>query len=143
MIQATRVQKYYKLLKEINRNKTLTPKTLSILVKKNKCSANITRILVNGGILSKTNGIYKWVSPVCTIDTAAKALENLRIYNKEFNKKRKQKLYKKNLLLQKAKKTPTLTQQFINTMPKAKRKYNKKTKREISILWGLLTYKIY
>ena len=143
-MKVERVNKYYKLLKVVAKKKKLTNKEFMTLVKEHKCSTSIGTILCNGGVMKKLGNTYHWVSPVCTIDTTVKTLANLHKYNQVSYQKRK--LGRKNL-----------EQEFIATMPKAKKpkkvKQSKaqsslinksgKLKSYTSVLWGLYTKTVY
>ena len=151
MKKEERLNKYYKLLKVIAKKKKLTSKEFMALIKEHKCSTSMGTILCNGGVMKKLGRTYHWVSPVCTIDTTVKTLDNLHTYNQASYQRRK--LERKNL-----------EQKFIATMPKAKVKKPKKVddlhkaqsnlikhgsynsgkiKSYVSVLWGLYTKTVY
>ena len=143
-MKTERISKYYKLLKIVAKKKKMTPKELSTLIKEHKCSTSMGTILINGGVMKRIGGVYHWVSPVCTIDTAVKTLKNLHTYNQKSYQRIKSKRKK-------------LKQEFIATMPKAKKpkkvKQSKaqsslinksgKLKSYTSVLWGLYTKTVY
>ncbi len=131
MKKGERLNKYYKLLKVIAKKKKLTSKEFMALIKEHKCSTSMGTILCNGGVMKKLGRTYHWVSPVCTIDTTVKTLDNLHTYNQASYQRRK--LERKNL-----------EQKFIATMPKAKVKKPKEfVKSYVSVLWGLYTKTVY
>ena len=86
-MKSERISKYYKFLQAVAKKEKLTSKEFMALVKEHKCSTSIGTILCNGGVMKRKSRVYYWVSPVCSIDTTVKALENLNKYNK-LSKKR-------------------------------------------------------
>jgi hypothetical protein len=137
-----RVQKYHKLLQEIAKKKLIKPSELNKLIKKYKCSNTITRILIEGGLIVKENKLYKWVSPVLKVDTTVKALHKLTLWNRRYNQKKKITTTKPEKSI--ARKAAEWT--LINSMPKLPKLPKKSIvthKTEVSILWGMFTYKKY
>ena len=165
-MNAERVKKYYELFQEIKNKRELTSLEFNVLIRNRKCSVSIINILLDGGLMVKENKTYKWVSPVLTVATAVKALGELKMRNRKYNENKKRIIREKEtapVLMNEADiheqivdTTPAedfsprpnsdrdlLERQFLDTMPKIKRKYKKKAKREFSILWGLISYKTY
>lgn len=161
-ISVSRVEKYFKFVNncyaEMYRVGKMTPKDLYSLQKKFNVSSNTASVMKDGGLIKKVGKFYEWRTTAPTIGTAREMVIRLKKVNKKYNDK--------SYLLRAKKSTPVqneaeiheqivnttpaeevdrdlLERQFLDTMPKIKRKYKKRAKKEFSILWGLISYKTY
>ena len=151
-ISASKLEKYFKFLNKCHEQMTHEPfglesKDLYTLQRQHRVSANTIKVMKDGGLIKKDKNIYHWKTSKPTTGTARELFLRLKEVNKKYNEK--------NSLLKAKKVTPVqqseaeihdrdlLEQQFIDSMPKPKRKYKKRAKKEVSILWGMFTYKTY
>jgi hypothetical protein len=153
----------------------LPAKDLYILQKQHRVSANTVKVMKDGGLIKKDNNIYNWKTSNPTTSTARELFFRLKEVNKKYNEKRSlakkptpvqneeniehidtvepessyqiidmsNSSYEEiDLRVDKV----LLERQFLDSMPKIKKKRKKRVKqpkREVSILWGLITYKTY
>jgi len=162
-ISVSRVEKYFKFVNncyaEMYRVGKMTPKDLYSLQKKFNVSSNTVSVMKDGGLIKKVGKFYEWRTTVPTTATAREIVIRLKEINKKSNNKYALLKAKKETPVQQSEAeiheqivntTPAekvdrdlLERQFLDSMPKPKRKYNRRAKKEVSILWGLITYKTY
>tara|TARA_R110002126_G_scaffold159053_3_gene306386 strand:+ start:7896 stop:8336 length:441 start_codon:yes stop_codon:yes gene_type:complete len=139
-INVNRINKYHVFLKQVSKKKVLHPSEVNNLIKDHKCSTSVLKVLVDGGLLLKSNNMYKWTSPVLTRQTAIKTIENLKKYNQDYYKRKKAK--------ENTKAHKELSEwALINSMPKAKVKKPKEVDvnessdsvTNVTWFWGLYT----
>ena len=156
---------------EMYRVGKMTPKDLYRLQKKFNVSSNTISVMKDGGLIKKVGKFYEWRTTVPTTATAREIVIRLKEINKKSNNKYELLRAKKETPVQQSPSvkyiplispaeaeiheqivdtTPAeevdrdlLERQFLDSMPKPKRKYNRRAKKEVSILWGLITYKTY
>ena len=151
----------------------LPAKDLYILQKQHRVSANTVKVIKDGGLIKKDNNIYNWKTSNPTTSTARELFFRLKEVNKKYNEKRSldkkptpvqneeniehidtvepesYQVIDMNHVNHEEQDSRVdkdlLEQQFLDSMPKKRkpRKYSKRTKREVSVLWGLITYKTY
>lgn len=143
-INVNRINKYHVFLKQVSKKKVLHPSEINNLIKDHKCSTSVLKVLVDGGLLLKSNNMYKWTSPVLTRQTAIKTIENLKKYNQDYYKRKKA---KENTKPEKSIARKAAEWTLINSMPKAKVKKSKEVDvnessdsvTNVTWFWGLYT----
>lgn len=153
----------------------LPAKELYILQKQCSVSANTVKVMKDGGLIKKDKNIYHWKTSEPTINTAKELFLRLKEVNRKYNEKRSldkkptpvqneeniehidtvepessyQTIDMSNSSYEEIDSRvdrDLLERQFLDSMPKIKKKRKKRVKqpkREVSILWGLITYKTY
>ncbi len=174
-ISVPKVEKYFNFLHKCHEQMTegffgLPAKDLYALLKQCSVSANTVKVMKDEGIVEKTEkNIYYWKTSRPTTSTSRELLIKLKELNKKYNDKRSldkeptpfyytlptetessyQILDMSNNTYEEINSSvdrDLLERQFLDSMPKIKKKRKKRVKqakREVSVLWGLISYKTY